>query len=145
MRKRQKREPTRDNPPIIVPRFLLTAKYLLLAVLGLSVFIATSPSLNLTGGDYLSPIWGALMVIASLVAAVGSVSIETEALERWSSSAVVILLIVYAFSPVAIILTTGDADRLAYSVTALALTGVPSARAWYLLRRTGLKMSSEVK
>ena len=137
--------PETDHSPIIVPRWMLTAKYLLLAILGVAVMYATSPSLEITGGDLLSPIWGALMMVASLVAAVGSVSPQSEVLERWSSSVVAILLVVYAFSPLLIILTTGDADRLAYSVTALALSGIPTARAWYLLKRTGLKKSSEVK
>ena len=62
-----------------------------------------------------------------------------EPVERWASAALAILLLLYAFSPVWLIVTEHDWDRAAYSVTALALAGLPSVRAVWLLRRTGIR------
>lgn len=132
-----------SNAPIIVPRWMLTVKYAILVLLGVAISIATSPSLEAALGDWLTPFWGYGISLSAIVAAIGSANFAWEALERWASSALAILLLVYAFSPVWIILTEGDHDRLAYSVTALALSVIPTARAIYLLRRTGLKLPKD--
>lgn len=126
------------SAPIVIPRWMLTLKYSFFVLLGLSVTLATSPSLEMSIGDWLTPAWGIAMVVAGGLSAVGSVGQELEPIERWASATLVVLLLVYSFSPVWIILTEQDWDRAAYSVTALALAGVPTARAWYLLRRTGI-------
>lgn len=128
------------SDPIFVPRWMLTAKYFILALLGLAVAIATAPSLVESLGHGLSTIWGFGIALSALVAAYGSLSSDArhEFIERWSGSALVVLLLVYAFSPVWIIFTEGDLDRVVYSVTALGLSGLPLLRALYLLRRTGL-------
>lgn len=128
------------SDPIFVPRWMLTAKYLILALLGVAVGLATAPSLVESLGHGLSTVWGFGIALAALVAAYGSLSSEPhhEFIERWSVAALAILLLVYAFSPVFIIFTEGDMDRVVYSVTALGLSGLPTVRAIYLLRRTGL-------
>lgn len=130
-----------SKSPIIVPRWMLTLKYVVLSALGTAIALATAPSLEDSLGDWLSTYWGYAILISGLLAAIGSARFRWEALERWSGSALSILLLVYALSPVLIIITEGDLDRLVYSITAIGLAMTPSARAVYLLRRTGLKLN----
>lgn len=118
---------------------MLTAKYVGFMVLGLTVILATSPSLFETAGEWSSPAWGALVIIAGAWGAVGSTSEHREPIERWACTGLALLLWVYAISPVLIIITELDWDRATYSMTALLLSGLPIARAIYLLRRTGIK------
>lgn len=127
------------NRPIILPGWMLTAKYLGFMLLGLTVYLATSPSLTETAGAWLSPVWGLLVIATGGFGAYGSLRERNEPVERWACAALAILLWVYAVSPVLIIITELDWDRATYSVTALLLSGLPIARAIYLLRRTGIK------
>lgn len=125
--------------PLTVPRYVLTVKYALFIALGVAVGTASAPSsFREITPDWYTPIWGVLLSLSALLALLGSLKEPGEALERWAASAVSCLLIGYAFAPIALVLE-GDTDRLAYSVVALTVAMVPTARAIQLLKLTGMK------
>lgn len=127
----------RFRPPFLVPQWFLTLKYAIISLIGLGAALATSPSLDLTIGDPLTTVWGFLVFLVGMLAVVGS-RLKSEVVERWTASTLFVLLVIYAFSPVLIILTEGDTDRLTYSLTALGLSMLVGLRTWDLLSRTGL-------
>lgn len=127
----------RFRPPFLVPQWFLTLKYAIISLIGLGAALATSPSLDLTIGDPLTTGWGFLVFLVGMLAVVGS-RLKSEVVERWTASTLFVLLVIYAFSPVLIILTEGDTDRLTYSLTALGLSMLVGLRTWDLLSRTGL-------
>lgn len=128
------------DEPIVIPRGLLVAKYAVFILLGAVTTWATVPSINAVVGDWYTPVWGVVLAIAASIALIGSLSDRKkfERTERIGVSAVFALLTVFAISPVVLIFQ-GDADRATYSVVAVAVSLVPGARAFYLLRRTGEK------
>lgn len=125
--------------PLTVPRYVLTVKYAMFALLGIAVGTATAPtSFDAITPDWYTPVWGVALTASALVSVVASLKEEREPIERWSVSLIACLLIGYAFAPIALVLG-GDTDRLAYSVVALTVAMVPTARAIQLLKRTGIK------
>lgn len=124
--------------PLTVSRYVLTVKYALFALLGIAVGTATAPStFDAITPDWYTPVWGVVLTASSAVALVSSLKETRERAERWAVSLIACLLIGYAFAPI-VFLLEGDLDRLAYSVVALTVAVVPTARAIQLLRRTGL-------
>lgn len=134
----------RFRPPFLIPQWFLTLKYAVISLIGLGAALASSPSLDLTIGDPLTTAWGFVVFLVGVLAVIGS-RLRTEVLERWTASLLFVLLVVYAFSPVLIILTEGDTDRLTYSLTAFGLSMLVGLRTWDLLSRTGLAWRREPK
>jgi len=120
--------------PIYIPRWVLTVKYALFIVLGLAVLWTTAPSLQVVTGDPYTQGWSGCVIVAATCALVGSTQKKLERLEKWSAAGLACLFIVYALSPIILVLQ-GDADRAAYSVVALIVSLLPTARALQLLNR----------
>lgn len=122
------------SEPIFLPRWLLTIKYSLLTLLGLAVAVATAPSLDeVVSSESYSSAWGVGLALAGCLATVGSTAKEREDAEKVGGTVLVALLAVYAASPVLLVLQ-GDMDRLAYSVVAVTLLMLPTARLVQLIR-----------
>lgn len=128
--------------PIVVPRSLLTLKYALFILFGASVLWASAPSLNQFTPDGYTGYWASFVSIASIVCLIGSTSNKRpyESIERWGALVLASLLVIYAFSPIILVLN-GDSDRAAFSVAALIVSILPTARALALIRRTGIPSS----
>jgi hypothetical protein len=122
----------------MIPRWVLVVKYFCFILVGLTVFAASSPSLDLTTIAGYTPIWGLAVILTGAGALIGSARPRLEPLERWSVLFLSALLLGYAAAPIQLVFG-GDVDRAAYSVLALTLSLLPSARAWMLIRRTGQK------
>lgn len=126
----------RMRTPIVIPRWVLALKYFLFVLIGVTVFVSSSPSLDVTTWSGYTPFWSIAVMASSFAALIGSTREELEVLERWAVIALAALLIGYAAAPLQLVLA-GDADRAAYSALAITLAVFPSAQAVRLILRTG--------
>lgn len=118
---------------VVIPRPSLTFKYLFFVILGVVVSIATAPSLDAVTSEGYTFFWGLCLAAAAALATVGSFTGRTWILEAVACTAIVCLMVVYAVSPIVLILQ-GDWDRLAYSVIAVGFMTLPTSRLWRLIR-----------
>lgn len=125
--------------PIVVPRWMLTVKYIGFVILGGVSSIAGAPSLERTTWNGYVAGWSLILMTVSLVAALGSTRRSWEALEKWFGLCVASLMTAYAASAVYLAFTDGaDAIlRWAFAVVLTMVTLLPWVRAVSLLRRTG--------
>lgn len=123
--------------PIVIPRWVLIAKYVCFMILGAVIFAASSPTMQQLAGDFWTALFGISITVAAAGALVGSAHSRLEVVERWSVLALSGLLLGYAIAPVLLVLA-GDLDRATYSTIAVTLSLLPASRAWMLIRRTGL-------
>ena len=126
----------RWRQPLIIPRWILMLKYLCFIGLGGAVWSASSPSLDLTTGDGYTALWGIIVICSATLCFVGSMADRLEWMERWAVLLLSALLLGFAAAPIQLVLA-GDHDRLAYSVIALTLSLLPTARAVMLIGRVG--------
>lgn len=124
--------------PIVIPRWVLILKYALFVLMGLSVWWASAPAVDALTPDWYTPVWALGVTLSATVAVIGSARERWESLERLAAVALASLLIVYAVSPIVLVLE-GDADRAAFSVVALVVCLMPAARAVQLIKRTGIR------
>ncbi|MDN4616398.1 hypothetical protein P5G50_18275 [Leifsonia sp. F6_8S_P_1B] len=127
---------TWGRSPILIPRWVLTLKYVMFVFVGVTVYVASSPSLDITTWEGYTPFWSIALIVASLTCIIGSASPRLEVMERWAVLVLFALLIGYAVAPVQLVLA-GDTDRAAYSILAITLSLLPGARAAMLIHRTG--------
>lgn len=126
--------------PLVIPRWMLTAKYLFFVVLGILASIAGIPSFDLTTWvGYTTP-WSAGVVIAATIAAYASLTPERERqLEKWSAVALVSFLGGYVIAAWALTFFEWNLNRVIFSWIVVGVTMLPSVRAFDLLRRYGLR------
>lgn len=123
--------------PVVIPRWVLTLKYGLFVLLGAVVWWASAPSVDDVTPDWYTPTWGICLAAAASAAFVGSLRVQWEMpIERWAVSLLASLMFVYALAPISLVIA-GNADRASFSVVALVISILPTARAVQLLRRTG--------
>lgn len=122
--------------PIVIPRWVLTLQYLLFVLIGVTVYVASAPALDVTTWNGYTPFWSVAVMASAFVCVVGSITPRWEVLERWAVIALAALFIGYAFAPLQLVLA-GDHDRAAYSALAITLSLLPGARAVMLIARTG--------
>lgn len=125
-----------SRSPITIPRWVLTLKYFLFILIGVTVYLASSPSLDVTTWSGYTPFWSIAVMISGFVCMLASATPKLEVLERWSVLLLTALLVGYAFAPIQLVLA-GDSDRATYSVLAITLSLLPGARAAMLIHRTG--------
>jgi len=121
---------------IVIPRWVLVVKYATFILIGITVYLASSPSLDITTSNGYTPLWSIAVTITASVSLIGSLRQRWERMEGWAVLCLAALLIGYAAAPLQLVVS-GDHDRAAYSALALALSVLPSARAWMLIRRAG--------
>jgi len=124
--------------PIVIPRWVLVAKYACFILLGGVIFAASSPTLQDVAGDFWTGLFGLCIATTAGGALIGSIRLRWEVLERWCVMVLSGLLLGYAIAPVSLVLA-GDMDRATYSTIAVTLSLLPASRAWMLIRRTGLQ------
>lgn len=123
---------------IIVPRWLLTVKYGMIMLIGLSVFINTAPSLTEVTGASATAVWGMALAATSTACMITSITPKWEVAERWCVLVLSSLLLGYAFAPIQLVIN-GDMDKATYSIIALTISLVACSRTWQLLRKTGAR------
>lgn len=125
--------------PLVIPRWMLTAKYVGFTVLGLIVFVGGLPTINFVTSEGYRPVWALMVSASAAVAAVLSVHPHWEPGERWAAVALTAWLAVYL---VAVIIRAWEAGgeshgRWAGVVVVAMITMLPAVRATSLLFQTG--------
>jgi hypothetical protein len=125
----------RMREPIVIPRWLLTAKYFVFALVGAAVYNTNPPAFNRIYETSLTAVWALALILVAVVALVGSIrSVWEVHAEKWGATLIFVLMAIYAFAPIALVLQ-GDPDRLAYSAIAILVSLLPYARAVQLWGR----------
>lgn len=122
--------------PIVIPRGILSVKYIMFILLGLSIYIASSPSVDEQTPDWFTPVWGLSIAAPAVVAAFASFSERWETAEFWALVLLVPCIISYPIAAVSSVVN-GDTDRLAFSVAALLIALLPTGRWLMLLPNVG--------
>lgn len=128
----------RQPDPITVPRWALSVKYALLALIGLVAGWKGTETLRLaTSADWVRG-WALLLFVFSMTCAVLSLRHRWEAIERWVCIGVVALLVSFAVAVGIRAFVGGDNAVWTFAVILLALTWFPTVRMIRLLWRTGI-------
>lgn len=116
------------SSPISFPRWLLTVKYALFVILGITGLSAGLPTLSLTTPAWYIPAWSWLIISCSVVAAVASTQPKWASTERWGAVGLVGTLASYWFAAF-LLFITGDMNRGSFSVLLFIVTVLPALRA----------------
>lgn len=128
-----------SKEPIVVPRWMLTVKYLAFAILGALSIYGGIPSLSQATFDTFTVYWGAALVLASASAAVASFRREWEEWEKWTSLILFALLSSWSVAAIWRAASEGDITRVAGSFAVLIISMLPGTRALGLMRVAGVK------
>lgn len=122
--------------PLVIPRSLLTAKYIGFAVLGFLVLLGGLPTLDLLTFDGYTSVWAGLLLLSSLWGAYYSVHESGEKREKTGAVFVWALLSGWAIAAVsrAIFGDEEILERLAGAWSVVLISMLPGARAFGLLR-----------
>jgi hypothetical protein len=123
-----------DRNPIIVPRWLLTVKYLGFVILGILTLIGGIPSLQLFTFDGYTTFWAIAVITVGVGAAVGTFRGSWEGYEKWAVVILTGLLMTWSVAAIIRSVFEGDIERLAGSWAVFMLSMLPAARAIGLLR-----------
>lgn len=122
--------------PLVIPRSLLTAKYVGFAILGFLVLLGGLPTLDLLTFEGYTSIWAGFLVMASLWGAYYSLSEAGEKREKSGALIVWALLSTWAVAAIArAVFFEPDIDRLSGAWTVVLISMLPWARAFGLLKR----------
>ena len=135
------RRPRVEQAPILVARWELAVKYLLLAAVGLAAGWRGSETLSMASSDDGVRLWALLFTFAALVCAISSLRMQWEPVETWASVPCFALLASFAAS--AFSRADGDHGATAFAFILLALCWIPGVRMTHLLSRLGLRTWSK--
>lgn len=121
------------SAPISFPRWMLTGKYALFALLGIVGFFSGIPSLDIVAGTYYTFHWAIALTAFAIAALIGSLSPKFETLEKIAGVGIVAVLATYIISAL-ILLSLGFGSRAAFAVVLLIVTLLSATRAYALLR-----------
>lgn len=122
--------------PLVIPRSLLTAKYVGFVILGFLVLLGGLPTLDLLTFDGYTAVWAALLTVSSAWGAAYSVSEKGEKREKLGAVAVWALLATWAIAAMArAIFVEPDLERLSGAWSVVLISMLPGARAFGLLKR----------
>lgn len=116
------------SSPISFPRWLLTVKYALFVILGVTGLTAGLPTLTLTAPVWYIPAWSWLIILSATVSAIASTQPKWESIERWGAVGLVGVLASYWFAAF-LLFITGDLARGSFSVLLFIVTVLPALRA----------------
>lgn len=121
--------------PLVIPRSLLTAKYIGFAVLGILVLLGGLPTLDLLTFEGYTALWGILLTGASLWGAYFSLSEEGEQREKTGAYGVFVLLFTWAIAALfRALFFEPDIDRLSGAWSVLLISMLPGVRAFGLMK-----------
>lgn len=149
-RSRLKRRPTRTPTrfevwawsPIVVLRVALVTTYLLYVYFGIISFIAGIPAFTLTAPQGYTSVWATLLVVASVISAVGAIEDRWNRVERWASLALSSLMLGYVGTINVIAWISGLVDRQAVAAAVAIGFVLPVCRFVYLASQAGKKKAA---
>jgi hypothetical protein len=128
------------SEPLVIPRWMLTAKYVFFVVLGIFAAMAGIPSFDLTTWSGYTTPWSAGVVISASLAAYASLSPARERqLEKWAAVALVSFLAGYVIAAWTLTLFEWNLGRVIFSWIVAGVTMLPAVRMFDLLRQYGLR------
>lgn len=121
--------------PLVIPRSLLTAKYVGFAILGFLVLLGGLPTLDLLTFEGYTFLWASLLTGASLWGAYYSISETGEKREKWGAVLVFALLATWAIAAIIrAVFVEPDLERLSGAWSVVLISMLPGARAFGLLK-----------
>lgn len=121
--------------PLVIPRSLLTAKYIGFAVLGVIVLLGGLPTLDLLTFEGYTALWGILLTGASLWGSYYSLAETGEKQEKKGALVVWALLSTWAIAAMArALFIEPDIERLSGAWSVVLISMLPGARAFGLLK-----------
>lgn len=122
--------------PLVIPRWLLTLKYLGFAILGFLVMLGGLPTLDLLTFQGYTSIWAGGLILASVSGGYYSLSERGERKEKWGSLTVFALLFTWAIAAIfRATFVEADIERVSGAFAVLLISMLPGVRAWDLLRK----------
>lgn len=126
-----------SREPIIVPRWVLTAKYVAFTVLGILTVIGGIPTIALATFDSFTTFMSAGLVLASFVGTVASFRRDWEWVEKWAALSIAAILSTWAVAAIWRAASEGDVGRVAGAFAVVVVAMLPAARALDLLGKAG--------
>lgn len=120
---------------LVIPRWLLTAKYALFALYGVIAAVAGAPTLDKSINSAYAFVWAIALGVAAVIAAFGSLEERFEAFEKWAGVAIVGLMSTLLVGAIQLV-NLGDINRAGFSVLLFMVTLIPAARAAALILKT---------
>lgn len=121
--------------PLVVPRSLLTAKYIGFAVLGLLVLLGGLPTLDLLTFEGYTSVWAGFLILSSLWGAYYSLHEEGEKREKNGAIVVWAMLTTWAIAALGrALFFEPDIDRLSGAWAVVLISMLPGARAFGLMK-----------
>lgn len=122
--------------PLVVPRWLLTAKYIGFAVLGFLVLLGGLPTLDLLTFEGYTAVWAGALLLSSLWGAYYSLSEAGEKREKNGAIVVWAMLTTWAIAAMArALFFEPDIERLSGAWSVVLISMLPGARAFGLMKR----------
>lgn len=121
--------------PLVIPRSLLTAKYVGFAILGFLVLLGGLPTLDLFTFEGYTAVWAGAMLLSSLWGAYYSLSEAGEKREKLGAYGEFILLFTWAIAALLrALFFEPDIDRLSGAWSVLLISMLPGVRAFGLMK-----------
>lgn len=122
--------------PLVIPRSLLTAKYIGFAILGFLVLLGGLPTLDLLTFEGYTAVWAGFLILASLWGAYYSLAETGEKKEKNGAIVVWAMLTTWAIAALArALFFEPDVDRLSGAWAVVLISMLPGARAFGLMKR----------
>lgn len=126
-----------SREPIVVPRWMLTLKYLAFVILGTLSVIGGIPSISEATFTTFTTYWSGGLVVSAAIATVASFRRAWESLEKWSVLLVSGFLLTWVVAAIVRAAGEGDLGRMAGAFSVLVITMLPVARTIDLMGRAG--------
>lgn len=121
--------------PLVIPRSLLTAKYVGFAILGVLVLLGGLPTLDLLTFEGYTAVWSGFLILASLWGAYYSLSEEGEKREKNGAIVVWAMLTTWAIAALLrALFFEPDVDRLSGAWAVVLISMLPGARAFGIMK-----------
>lgn len=122
------------SSPLVIPRSVLTVKYLGFAILGLLGVIGGMPTLDLLTFRGYTFVWCVLLVIAGVWGTIYSFDVSGEQREKYAAVAITGLILTWSIAAMWRATVEGDIGRVSGAFSIFLLCMFPGARALGLLR-----------
>lgn len=122
------------SSPLVIPRSVLTVKYLGFAILGVLGVIGGMPTLDLLTFQGYTVLWCALLVISGVWGAIYSFDESGEKREKYAAVAIAGLILTWSIAAMWRAIVEGDIGRVSGAFSIFLLCMFPGARALGLLR-----------
>lgn len=127
-----------SREPIVVPRWMLTAKYIGFVILGLLSSIGGIPTISHATFGSFTTFMSIGLVAVSVAGTITSFRRDWESVEKWAALSIAAFLATWAVAAIWAALAEMDLGRAASAFAVLLLAMLPASRSFGLMTRAGL-------